>query len=593
MKKKIAFMTTVIAISQSLAFSSFADKNTEVITNPNVLNANTNIEESKDKVQVMAEVSSQPLINMNNKKRCIGFEIDKKKYFKLRDIASMFSGTTSNFDIAWNDEKKIVEITTNKDYTKIEESEKVYYRGQMYSAKSFTSKMLIDGDLKELKGYNIDGSGYFKLEDLQAITSFDIDVLEDRNIGFVIQKTVEGSKRLKIGDKMTSTKLKDIFPRWKENINSYLIINEDMTFTTLEASSEEIILENFDKKGKQTSTKKIKNELPMFGAFLSGEKYNYIAFGDENKDENDEKEVIRIVKYDKKFEKISSISIKGGESYTINPFSAGCGRMSENGNELVFHTSRKRYTTDDGLNHQSQLTLIIDTSTMKVKNDLGRFQKNHVSHSFDQYVIFDGVNHVLLDHGDAYPRSIVLHKQSGTTYKEVDLFDIPGKIGANCTGVSIGGFESTKDNYIAAINSIDHSLVTEYNSYNMVGIEEEKRDIILCVVPKNDLKADKVKKVLISEYKNSNKKASIPKLVKISDEKLIVIWNEFDKGNDKLKYVFVDKNGEIIGQIKEKKGFVLSDMQPIVISDVVAWYTNFSHYGERGYRDIYTINIEE
>ncbi|HBS44626.1 MAG TPA: hypothetical protein DEA91_09550, partial [Paenibacillus sp.] len=100
----------------------------------------------------------------------------------------------------------------------------------------------------------------------------------------------------------------------------------------------------------------------------------------------------------------------------------------------------------------------MNTQTMTVTNDLGRFQKNHVSHSFDQYVLFDGAAHVLVDHGDAYPRSIVLNKGNGTSYNEVDLFNIPGKIGANTTGVSIGGFEMSSANYIVAMNTIDHSL---------------------------------------------------------------------------------------------------------------------------------------
>lgn len=92
--------------------------------------------------------------------------------------------------------------------------------------------------------------------------------------------------------------------------------------------------------------------------------------------------------------------VSGGECYTIFPFDAGSGDMAEHGNTLVFHTARTRNTTEDGLNHQSQFTLIIDTGNMCVLNDIGRFQSNHVSHSFDQYVQFDGSDHVLVDHGD-------------------------------------------------------------------------------------------------------------------------------------------------------------------------------------------------
>ena len=49
--------------------------------------------------------------------------------------------------------------------------------------------------------------------------------------------------------------------------------------------------------------------------------------------------------------------------------------MDENDEYLVLHMGRTRYTTDDGLNHQSQFTIIVEKATMRVVNDLGVFQK--------------------------------------------------------------------------------------------------------------------------------------------------------------------------------------------------------------------------
>jgi len=262
--------------------------------------------------------------------------------------------------------------------------------------------------------------------------------------------------------------------------------------------------------------------------------------------------------------------------------------MAEYGDKLIFHTSRQRYTTDDGLNHQSQLTLIIDTSTMKVTNDLGRFQKNHVSHSFDQYVLFDNNYHVLLDHGDAYPRSVVLSKANGGGYHTVDLFKIPGKIGANCTGVSIGGFESSSTNYIAAMNTINHSLAREYTSYEMVGLERDQRDVIIATVPKNNLNNNAVKQITLEKYIGTNKNASIPQLVKISESKLMVMWqeyNNYDKEGD-LKYVVIDGQGNPADEIKTLKSCRLSKIKPIVVDNQVTWYVN-----KKGIRTFYTIPL--
>lgn len=378
------------------------------------------------------------------------------------------------------------------------------------------------------------------------------------------------------------------FTRWGRTIISYLQINNDKTISVIEAKNKVVAIETYDEQYNLIDSKSIENELPIFGAFYSGENYNYIVFGQGNHEEDNNKEVIRIVRYDKSFKRVDSVSIKGGESNTIEPFDAGSGKMSEHGNTLVFHTSHLRYTTVDGSNHQSELTIIVNTQTMTVTNALGRFQGNYVSHSFDQYVLFDGNRHVLIDHGDAHPRSIVLNKENGETYDEVDLFKIPGKIGANCTGVSVGGFEISSEDYIVAMNTIDHSLVSEYNSFNMVGLKIDQRDIILCTLPRNNVQASMVKQITVAKYIGSDKLASIPQLVKISDEMLMVMWQEYDNKHviGALKYVLVDKNGNTIGEIQTINNFKLSRCKPLFAMNKIIWYVN-----ENGIRTFYSIPL--
>jgi len=268
--------------------------------------------------------------------------------------------------------------------------------------------------------------------------------------------------------------------------------------------------------------------------------------------------------------------------------------MTENGNTLVFHTSHQRYLTEDGKHHQSQLTIIVDTSTMKVTNNLGLFQSNYVSHSFDQYVQFDGSTHVLIDHGDAYQRSIVLQKSSDDYgYYSVDLFKIlgaTGATGANATGVCVGGFEVSSENYIVAINSIDHSLEKKYDSYSTDGLKEDQRDIIICIAPRQNTENGEVKQITLAKYIGTKKIASIPQLVKISDEKFMVLWQEFnlpDYTQGAVKYIYIDKTGKASSQIETMEANTLSTCQPIVVGNEVLWYCN-----GLGYRTFYTIPIE-
>lgn len=521
---------------------------------------------------VNAKVTESSTYFNGEQKSLNGFNISNNNYFRLRDLAEYFTGTTSQFDISWNKENNAIEIITGQAYTPEETDGSNYYsRNRNYSATLSTSKVLVNGQQQLITAYNIDGNNYFQLRDLASKIPFDIEYDNESNRISLFSQTSDHTNRVKTAFEAKNNEESSYFPRWKSTVASYLVNNNDGTVSVIEAN-EDVTIETYNEQYELSGNKSIPYELPLFGSFYSGEKYNYIAFGQDNREEDDNKEVIRIVRYDKSFNRIDSVSIKGGESYTVEPFDAGAGRMAEAGDTLVFHTSRTRYTTEDKLNHQSQLTIIVNTKTMTVTNDMGKFQENHVSHSFDQYVLFDGSNHVLVDHGDAYPRSIVLNKGNGTSYSEVDLFDIPGKIGANTTGVSIGGFEMSAANYIVAMNTIDHSLVKEYTSYEMVGLEKDQRDIILNVLPKT---STAVNHITLAKYVGTNLIASIPKLVKISDNKMMVLWQEFDKDNHPgdLKYVLIDGNGKAIGDI-QTKDFVLSECNPIISGNKIIWYTN-------------------
>jgi hypothetical protein len=261
--------------------------------------------------------------------------------------------------------------------------------------------------------------------------------------------------------------------------------------------------------------------------------------------------------------------------------------MAESGNELTVHTSRLRYA-EDGVNHQSQVTFLIDTDSMTLKEEVEPYQDNHVSHSFNQRVQYDDGVQVLVDHGDAYPRSIVLNKRNESgdrwdKYDELELFTIPGAIGANCTGVTLGGFEVSDNNYLVAINSIDHSKVTEYTSYTMSGLDRDERDVILLVSAKDNKDTEDVKQIKLTDYVNRNMLASTPYLVKLPDNKFAVLWEEFkyyssyDVTDNGLKYVIVDENGNKLTDVKSISGINLaSDCQPVYTNGYIVWFVNTS-----------------
>lgn len=384
--------------------------------------------------------------------------------------------------------------------------------------------------------------------------------------------------------------------RWSSPRKSYICENSDGTLTVVDVSDSAVSASIYSQSFELVSPIQIQLgfELPIFGGFYGGEKYNYIVFGDTNADEDDSKTVYKIVKYDKSFNRLGGISITGGECFTTVPFDAGTVSMSESGSELVIHTARERYKSADGFNHQSQLTIIVNTDTMKVTNSLALYQENHVSHSFNQFVLHDGGTRVLLDHGDAYPRSIVMHKQTADGYSELNLFAIPGAIGANCTGVTLGGFTASENNYIAAINTIDHSKATEYGSYTITGIDNDERDIVLLITAKDNTDEANVRRVYLTDYAGKGKLGSTPYLIKMRDGIFAVLWEEYAYSGSSavfsaVKYAVVDENGSLLCDIGSLTNSRLSaDCIPVFSEDRIVWYINSSSS-----RDFHVLDLSE
>lgn len=548
--------------------------------------------------------------------QCSGFNIGGSNYFRLRDLALQLNGTTSAFEVTWNSSRGAIEIETGKNYTPVNADATFRIDASKdYEALPSGAIVLVDGIVRSVEAYNIEGSNYFKLRDLGAVAPFEVrwdaaanaiwittpqasatqsgmtggsaseeaqDAPEDgveeaptgdpaEDGGEEAQEEMPAAIRLSKAFASGDNSLSWEFPRWQEPVKSYLINGGSEVLSVLSAPGG-VTIEHYNDDGALSATKRIGLELPIFGGFFSGTRFNYIVYGQENRDEQPEREVIRIVRYDKQFNRIDSVSITGESSYTVSPFYAGSARMAEYGNTLVLHTARLRYLTSDGYNHQSQLTIIVNTDKMQVVNMLGAFQLNHVSHSFDQYVLFDGAAHVLLDHGDSYPRALVLHKWNGSGYDAVNLFDIPGQIGDNATGMTVGGFEGTSSHYMAAFNTIDHSRI----DLETAGGEINRRDIMLAVIPKNSISQDQVKHITLAAYTGTDRYASVPKLVRVSGDKLAVLWQEFDSHRQisDLRVAMVDGRGQLLEDIRTVEGFVLSEAQPVVDGDSLVWITD-------------------
>lgn len=366
----------------------------------------------------------------------------------------------------------------------------------------------------------------------------------------------------------------ETFDRWGSPAKSHLIKNADGSYTAVEVS-EHINIETYDSSFNHTGSFAIKKELPIFGALYAGKDFNYIAFGQENLLDDNSREVIRIVIYDKNFVKISEVSVNNCK--TAIPFDASAGEMYENERYLVLHTSRSQYRDENGLRPQTQLTVIVDKHTWTVSNMLGKFQHNHMSHALREFVKIDGGRLITANFSDAAPlRGAFLQELdfSGKVLHTQSLFNVSGPLAANCTGAMIGGLEFSDSGYLVSLSSIDQTIPTGFSSINIEGIDRENRDIYLLWADKNTWE---VRHTCLARYTGVGLTGSVPYLVKLKNGNFMVLWQRFSDYSDESDtfcYAFVDKDGKQIGQTQTAHGNLSQSCMPIEADGKVVWYVN-------------------
>lgn len=380
-------------------------------------------------------------------------------------------------------------------------------------------------------------------------------------------------RRYNIGDNNYETRGKVI--------SSYITENENGNFTTVNVVENITYIDVYSSNFSHLKSIQINNPLDLFGGYYSGEKYNFLIYGQSNLDESDECEVIRIQKYTKDWMFLDSVSLYGENTYI--PFKSGSLRMTEVDQLLYVYTCHTMYADSNSTHHQSNMTFAIDTENTEIvyifSGVLNYWQTSYVSHSFNQFIFADNENIYRVDHGDCYPRGIYISKTS--IDGSVNKFDyaVPvifeGKQGSNYTGASIGGAE-------CSLNSI---LVAGNRNADSDDLHSNVRDIFVSVVSK-DMEVQNY--VNITEYDINDKlTAFTPHLIKINEEQFLLMWEECNLLNNSCitKTVVIDSTGNKISDIISVP-YRLSNCLPILTSNnTIKWFSsdNNSSY-------LYTVN---
>lgn len=101
------------------------------------------------------------------------YKIGGANYFKLRDVAALLNGTSAQFEISYDNDRKAINITTGKAYTP-----QGYELKQMPTGKAeaLTSSdtVYVNGQKLELTAYKIGGANFYGIRDLGRALGFNV-----------------------------------------------------------------------------------------------------------------------------------------------------------------------------------------------------------------------------------------------------------------------------------------------------------------------------------------------------------------------------------------------------------------------------------
>ena len=365
-----------------------------------------------------------------------------------------------------------------------------------------------------------------------------------------------------------------------ENFKGVKIVDAQGNFMKWSAYPR-LVAETYDSNFQLISSVDLDMELDLWGGFYAGEDYNFVIFGQENPSEDDNAEVIRVVKYDKDWNRLGQASLRGAN--TTIPFDAGSLRCDEYNGYLYVRTSHEMYQSGDGLNHQANLTFSVRESDMTITDGYHDVvaNKGYVSHSFNQFILVDSQGRlVALDHGDAYPRgaclSIYDNKAGSDTFangcKTFNLTTWSGRVGENTTGANVTDLAETSSGYLVAYSS------TGKGSASTIG--QDPMNIFLSYTSKDDISSNGTTvRQLTSWPSDSDLYGSQPVLVPTGPDGGYILWQlaeKWDNGyyynKESIQYATYSADGTV-SNIKTADGVRMSRCHPISYNGKVVWYS--------------------
>ena len=314
-----------------------------------------------------------------------------------------------------------------------------------------------------------------------------------------------------------------------------------------EDNSQTIVIDRISHDGRQENVKK----LSVPGKTWGGTVYHapdgcyYITTG------NDGQIAFYVMKYDAHWNLLGTASVTKEQSYVQSAFEAGNSDMTMAGDYLIVHAARKR---KDG--HQANTTIWINSKTMNPVYVPKEYGDTHVSHSFSQFVRYDGNRVIMIDQGDAYPRGICMTSQlpalsgKNTTKTLLMNFCLDGSVEEttdmsvlNYTGTTVDGFELGARHHLVVGASIPHDTFTSGQQYE----NYEGCNNIYTILVDKDLNSSTLK--WLTSYPSDIRVRNV-ELIKVGDDRFLIVYGTgketADGYTDTTHYMLIDSDGSVL-----------------------------------------------
>ena len=240
-------------------------------------------------------------------------------------------------------------------------------------------------------------------------------------------------------------------------------------------------VEYYDNDLNVKSKKQIPLELDIWGGFYNGSDGYYLVEGQNNTEEDDTKEVIRVIRYDRNWQKTGTAhitSVAGDEFGAVRyPFNYGCVEMAEINGILYIATAHEGYVDPSvGQGHQGLLVIAVNQSTMT-----GKIVEYDLWHSFAQYVKAKDQKLYLLEQSEG-SRCTTLSRYDTATdqWKRIQIYSYGGDRNSSraiACYASVDAMEVSADSVLCLGTSIDQT------KYDVASQENLPMNIYLTVTP--------------------------------------------------------------------------------------------------------------